>query len=182
MKKNRPAVKKLTVTAIFTALSLITFLIENAFPPLILPGAKMGLANIFSFAVLIIYGPWEAFAVIVTRTLLGAIFSVNPSMLVYSFSGGVVSMGVSAVLMYAVYPRVSVIAVSIAAAVIHNVTQNLVYIAITQTPQMLVYMPYLMMLGVLSGIIVGAATLLIFKKIPKKLFESAQPDKQIYET
>lgn len=173
MEKSKYAVKKLAVTAVFTALSLITFLIENAFPPLIIPGAKMGLANIFSFAVLIIYGPWEAFAVIIARTVLGAVFSVNPSMLIYSFSGGVIAMGVSAALMYAVYPRVSVMAVSIAAAVLHNVTQNVVYIAISQTPQMLAYMPYLMLLGILSGVIVGAVTILIFKKAPRRILESA---------
>ena len=61
MKNGKNAAKKIVVLAIFTALSLITFVIENQFPPLLLPGARMGLANIFSFAALIMYSPWEAF-------------------------------------------------------------------------------------------------------------------------
>ena len=45
MKNGKNAAKKIVVLAIFTALSLITFVIENQFPPLLLPGARMGLAN-----------------------------------------------------------------------------------------------------------------------------------------
>lgn len=173
MKRREITARKLATLAIFTALSLITFLIENLFPPLVIPGAKMGLANIFSLAVLIIYGPWEALTVIAVRTVCGAFLAGNPSMLLYSFSGGVVAIGVSALLMYTVYPRISMTAVSIAAAVIHNLTQSLVFVLVSQTPQMLAYMPYLTLLGVLSGIIVGAVTLLIFKKTPITLYERA---------
>ena len=77
MKNGKPTAKKIATLAIFTALSLITFIIENQFPPLFFPGAKMGLANIFSFAALIMFSPLEAFAIIAIRTGLGAIFAGN---------------------------------------------------------------------------------------------------------
>ena len=83
MKNGKNAAKKIVVLAIFTALSLITFVIENQFPPLLLPGARMGLANIFSFAALIMYSPWEAFLIVAVRTGLGAIFAGNPSALMF---------------------------------------------------------------------------------------------------
>ncbi|HBN12975.1 MAG TPA: heptaprenyl diphosphate synthase, partial [Clostridiales bacterium] len=53
--KNKPYVtaKKVATLSVFTALSLIMFIIENQFPPMFIPGARMGLANIFSFAALI---------------------------------------------------------------------------------------------------------------------------------
>ena len=57
MKRGRYAAKKIAVLAVFTALSLVMFIIENQFPPMFIPGAKMGLANIFSFAALILYSP-----------------------------------------------------------------------------------------------------------------------------
>ena len=35
------------------------------------------------------------------------------------------------------------------------------------------YMPYLALIGVLSGAIVGAAVLIIFKKVPLSVYEKA---------
>ena len=173
MSKGKFTAKKIAVLAVFTALSLIMFLIENLFPPLFIPGAKMGLSNIFSFAALILYGPVEAFLVIIVRTLLGATFAGNFSALIYSFTGGMVAMAISALLTYTIYPKVSLMAISITAAVAHNLTQNVMYVLISQTPLMLGYMPYLALTGLLSGAIVGGAVMLIFKKIPLSVFEKA---------
>ncbi len=121
-QRSRFVAKKTAVLALLTGLSLITFLIEGLFPTLIIPGAKPGLANVFSFAALIMYSPIEAFIVVALRTVLGAVYAGNVSALLYSFSGGIVSMAVSSVLMYIAYPKISVFAVSVAAAVAHNVT------------------------------------------------------------
>ncbi|MGN0817719.1 MAG: Gx transporter family protein [Candidatus Coproplasma sp.] len=173
MSKGKITAKKIAVLAVFTALSLIMFLIENLFPPLFIPGAKMGLSNIFSFAALVLYGPVEAFAVIIVRTLLGAVFAGNVSALIYSFTGGIAAMALSSLLMYTVYPKISLMAISVAAAVLHNVTQNVMFVIVSQTPLMFSYMPYLALTGLLSGAIVGGAVMLIFKKVPLSVFERA---------
>ncbi len=170
MKSGKFTAKKIAVLAIFITLSLITFIIENQFPPLFVPGARMGLANIFSFTALIMFSPVEAFIVVAVRTGLGAIYAGNVSALLYSFTGGVVSMAISSVLMYTVYPRVSVMAVSVLGAVAHNVTQNIVFVLLTDTST-LTLIPYFILAGILSGAIVGAVTLLLFKKIPMSVFE-----------
>lgn len=171
--------KKLATLGVLTALSLITFLIENLFPPLIIPGAKPGLANAFSFTALIMYSPLEAFIVVVARTLLGAMFSGNISAVMYSFTGGVVSMAASSVLMYCVHPKISVICVSVIAAVLHNVTQNIVFVAVYSTPVAFSYMPYLILLGVLSGAFIGAAVTVLIKRIPASAFVRLTESKKI---
>ena len=158
--------KKLAVMGVLTALSLITFLIENLFPPLFIPGAKLGLANAFSFIALIVYSPVEAFIIVGVRTLLGAVFAGNLSAVMYSFTGGVISMALSSVLLYCVHPKISVISVSVVAAAFHNLTQNAVFVLISSTPLAFSYAPYLMLLGVLSGAFVGAAVTLIIKRVP----------------
>ena len=173
MRSGKNAAKKIAVLAIFTALSLIMFIIENQFPPLFVPGAKLGLANIFSFAALIMYSPVEAFIIVAIRTGLGAVYAGNVSALLYSFTGGIVSMTVSSILMYTVYPRISIMSVSILAAVAHNVTQNIVFVIISGTTLTFGYMPYLVLIGILSGAIVGAVTMLVFKKVPQSIFERA---------
>ena len=180
MKSGKFAAKKIAVLAIFIALSLITFIIENQFPPMFDPGARMGLANIFSFAALIMYSPVEAFIVVAVRTGLGAVYAGNVSALLYSFTGGVVSMAISSLLMYTVYPRISVMAVSILAAVAHNITQNIVFVLLTDTST-ITLIPYFILVGILSGAIVGAVILLIFKKIPLSVFEKAIGQKKLQE-
>ena len=89
------AAKKIAVLAMLTGLSLIAFIIESLFPPLVIPGAKMGIANVFSFAALVMYSPVEAFIIVAVRTVLGAIYAGNFSAVLYSFTGGMVSMAVS---------------------------------------------------------------------------------------
>ena len=173
MKRNHGTTKRIAADALFTALGLIVFLIESLFPPLFIPGAKMGLANIFSLAALVLYGPADAFAVVAARTLLGSMFAGNIASLMYSLTGGCAAMAVSAILIYALYPKVSIIAVSIVAAIMHNIVQNLVFVGISQTALTFSYMPYLALLGILSGAIVGLAVMLIFKRVPLSVFERA---------
>lgn len=38
--------RKIVLTAVFAAASLVMFMVENLFPPLFVPGAKAGLSNI----------------------------------------------------------------------------------------------------------------------------------------
>ncbi len=171
MGKGAYISRKIAAISLLTALSLVTFILEGLLPPMFIPGAKPGLANIFSLVALIMYSPVEAFAVVAIRTLLGSLFAGNISALIYSLTGGVVAMGISSILLYLVHPKVSVMAISVAAAVSHNVTQDIVFVFISGTPLMLGYMPYLILLGILSGAVVGGVTLLIFHGVPQNVFD-----------
>lgn len=171
MNRGGRIAKKIAAIALLSGLGLITFILESLLPPMIIPGAKPGLANIFSMAALIIYSPAEALVVVTVRTVLGAVFTGNLSALLYSFTGGIVSVGVASLLMYLLHPRVSVMAVSVAAAAAHNATQNAVFVLITGTTLMFGYLPYLILLGVISGAVVGGLTTLIFRSVPVSVFK-----------
>jgi heptaprenyl diphosphate synthase len=171
MKGRTFATKKLATIALLTALSLIMFIVENQFTPLPIPGARMGLANIFSFVALIMYSPVEAFLIVICRTLLGAVFAGNVSTLIYSFTGGMVSMAISALFLYVIYPKISIMAISILAACAHNIVQNIMFVLISASTLAFTYAPYLLLLGIVSGAIVGGVTMLIFKKMPLSVFE-----------
>lgn len=179
MNKGRFTAKKIAVLALLSGLALVTFLIENLFPSMIIPGARPGLANIFSLAALIMYSPVEAFIVVAVRTLLGSLFAGNLSALLYSFTGGMVSMAVASLLMYTAHPKISVMAISIAAAVAHNITQNTVFVFLSGSVLMFGYMPYLALLGILSGGIVGAVTTIVFRAMPKSVFEKVIWSKEL---
>ena len=156
--------------AVLTAMGLIMFMVESLFPPLFLPGAKMGLSNIFSLLTVFVLGPTEALILVVIRTTLGSIFTGNISTIMYSMTAGLVSVVVSIILVEFVYPKVSIVAISVVAAVMHNLTQNIVFCLVSNTPEMFSYMPWLGLLGVVAGIIVGFAVWFILRAVPTKVF------------
>ena len=153
-----------------TAMGLIMFMVESLFPPLFLPGAKMGLSNIFSLLTLFVLGPTEAIILVVIRTTLGSIFTGNISTIMYSLTAGLVSVVVSVILVEFIYPKVSIVAISVVAAVMHNLTQNIVFCLVSNTPEMFSYMPWLALLGVVAGIIVGFAVWFILRAGPTRIF------------
>ncbi|MEG1528465.1 MAG: Gx transporter family protein [Clostridia bacterium] len=162
--------KKIATLGIITSLALISFMIEALFPPLFIVGAKVGISNIFVLLTLVMFNLPLALAVVIVKTVLGSVFAGNISMLMYSLSGGIVSTLISALLLSTLYPKISIVSVSILSAVSHNITQNLVYVLVSNTPLMMSYLPYLALIGVLSGIIVGLTTRLILHIIPLKTF------------
>ncbi len=168
-KSSKLTTRKIATLAILCAMGLIMFMIESLFPPLFLPGAKMGLSNIVSLLTLVMYGPWEALLVVVVRTVMGSVFTGSMSTLMYSLTAGVVSTLVSAILLQIVYPRVSIIAISVVSAVVHNLTQNIVFCAVTNTPEMYSYAPWLALVGVLAGLIVGFAVHFVVKGMPYRV-------------
>jgi heptaprenyl diphosphate synthase len=153
-----------------TALGLIAFLIESLFPPLFFPGAKMGLSNVFSLFTLVLYGLPEALLVMTARTVLGSLFAGNFSLLLYSYTAGLVSVLLSRLLLL-FFPKLSLLCVSVVSAVAHNMTQLLVYALLTQTSLIFGYAPYLALLGVLAGLIVGLAVTYTVKGLPLSVFE-----------
>lgn len=172
-KKKFFTAKRIATLSVLTAMGLIMFMVESLFPPLFLPGAKMGLSNIFSLLALFVLGPTEALVLVIVRTTLGSLFTGNISTLLYSLTAGLVSVAVSTALVEFAYPRVSIVAISVVAAIMHNVAQNVVFCLVSNTPEMFAYMPWLALVGLLAGIIVGFAVWFILRTLPPKLFLSA---------
>lgn len=163
-------VNRITTLAVLTAMSLIMFMVESLFPPLFIPGAKMGISNIFSLLALVMLSPIDALICVLIRTTLGSMFIGNMSTLMYSLTAGVASILLSSFLIEFVYPKISIISISVVSAVLHNLVQNLVFCLVTDTPEMLVMMVWLALLGVIAGFIVGVVVYLIVKFVPTKTF------------
>ena len=133
----------------------------------------MGIANVFSLIALLAFSTTDALIVVVCRCILGAIFQGNVSAVLYSLTGGITSILLCAVLVRLLYPKISVLAMSVCSAVCHNAVQNLVYCAITKTALTLSYTPYLMAIAIPSGRVVGGVVIIILKTLPVSLFENS---------
>lgn len=163
--------KHIAILGVFTSLSLLMFIVESLLPPLFLPGAKIGLSNIFTLLTLFLLGPIDAIILIVARTILGSVITGSLSSLMFSLSAGLASVIVSILIYNYAFNKVSIIALSSLSAVIHNIVQTAVFCLITNTAQYFAFLVYLVPLGVGAGLAVGIITQLIIKYIPKNFLE-----------
>lgn len=164
---------KISLAGIFSALATLTFILESLFPPIILPGARMGLSNIFILLSLILLGPIESVFVLLIKTLIGSLFSGNISSIIYSIPAGLISLSVEILAIYFI-KKVSVISISVLGAIINVTIQNIVFCLVTKTMEYFVFIPYLSLISAVSGLIVGFTVYLIIKKLPEKHFKNLQ--------
>lgn len=163
--------KRVAQLGIFTALSLLMFMVESLLPSLFLPGAKIGLSNIFTLLSLLLLGPIDAIILVVARTVLGSLITGSLSSLMFSLTAGLVSVIVSILMYLYTLPKVSIIAISILSAVVHNIVQTAIFCLITGTPEYFSFLLYLVAIGIVAGAVVGVITLILIKYIPKNFVE-----------
>ncbi len=158
---------KIALSGILCALGLIAFMLESLLPPLILPGAKLGLSNIFILLAVVLLGWQYAFAVLLIKTILGSLFSGNVSALLYSLPSGIIALTTQVLMLYFI-KKISIVAVSICGGVINTIVQNLVFCFVNNTISYMAYSPYLSLLGIVSGAVVGFIVYLIVIKLPNR--------------
>jgi heptaprenyl diphosphate synthase len=163
MKNNKTA--RITLCAILSAFATLTFIIENLFPPLFLPGARLGLSNIFVLISAILLGGKYGFATLITKTIIGSLFSGNMSALMYSLPAGILALTVQIIIIYYV-KNTSTVCASIVGAIINTTSQNVIFCIVTNTMEYLAFLPYLATIGVFSGLLVGFAVYLILPRLP----------------
>ncbi|WP_299350997.1 Gx transporter family protein [uncultured Catenibacterium sp.] len=168
MKNNRmikhTKVRQLCFLAVFCAISIIFNYIEMLFPIYLgIPGAKLGLANIVSLTILLCFGFKYAVGITLLRIFIIGITFTNPYMMLYSLAGGVLSITIMAVMVKT--HLFSNIIVSIVGGVSHNIGQLLIAFIFFSTSAFIYYLPYLILLGVVSGTVVGIIAQIIYIKI-----------------
>ncbi|MCQ2400215.1 MAG: Gx transporter family protein, partial [Clostridia bacterium] len=86
------SVKRLVFTAVLASLALISFTIESLFPPIFVPGARLGVSNLFVLLAIIFLGVKEGVAVFAVKALLGSLFAGNFSAIIYSLPAGIICL------------------------------------------------------------------------------------------
>lgn len=165
MKNNKT--KRLAFLGLCTAVTLILSYVEALLPPLwsAVPGIKMGLPNIMIIFLLYRFSLKEAAAVSVVRLLAVALLFGNVMTLAYSAAGAALSLGVMTLLKK--LDRFSMVGVSIAGGVFHNLGQVLVAMLVLETAEIGYYMIILTLTGTIAGVLVGIAGALVLKYLKK---------------
>lgn len=162
--------KKFVVLGLLISQALVLHIIEGFLPiPFVAPGAKLGLANIVTLSAIILFGFKEALIVLVLRSVLGSLLAGTISSLLFSLAGGILSTMVMAAL-YRYKNAFSIVAISIAGGVIHNMGQLFVAAVMVNNFGIYVYLPILLIAGVATGIFIGLVTKFLNKYINNRLF------------
>lgn len=155
---------------VFTALALMFSYIETMIPIQFgVPGIKLGLANIMIVIMLYKSSAKEALLLSIVRIMLSGFLFGNLSSILYSIAGGVLSLGIMTLLKK--QGGFSVIGVSVAGGVSHNIGQLIVAMLVVETYQVGYYFPVLLVAGVLTGLGIGVASQEVLKRIRNIRFE-----------
>ena len=147
--------RKLTLLSMLCAIALTIFMIEAQIPPLTpVPGIKMGLANIITVFAVFAIGPKEAAAVLFVRIFLGAVFAGNFSTIFYSGAGGACAIAVT-ILSRKLLTKKQLWIAGILGAIAHAAGQMAMAICISQTMGLIVYLPVMILSGIVSGSFTG---------------------------
>lgn len=155
---------------VFTALALMFSYIETMIPIQFgVPGIKLGFANIMIVIMLYKGSAKEALLLSIVRIMLSGFLFGNLSSIIYSIAGGVLSLGIMTLLKK--QGGFSVIGVSVAGGVSHNVGQLIVAMLVVETYQVGYYFPVLLVAGVLTGLGIGVVSQEVLKRIRNICFE-----------
>lgn len=167
MNKTLTQAKKITLCGVMVALALALSYIERFIPLQMvvpLPGVKLGLANTVTLVALYMMKTRYAFLILVTRCLMGAIFSGSATGLLFSMCGGLLAMSIMALTKR--MTCFSIYGVSILGAAAHNVGQILAAMVLMHSVYIGSYLPYLLIVAVFTGLATGTACSGILRVLP----------------
>ena len=148
MKNKRGRV---AVFGVFTALALIFSYV------------KLGLANLVIIIVLYKTDWKEALLLSVVRIVLAGFLFGNLFGILYSLAGGILSLAVMALLKRS--GAFSIIGVSMAGGVSHNVGQLIMAMLVVETYAVGYYLPVLLIAGLITGTLIGIAGREMLKRL-----------------
>ena len=158
--------RRLTADAILISASLILFTVEGLMPPLLLPpGAKFGLANVVTVAALYLLTEVDALIILSARIFLAGVFAGAPSVILFSASGGLMSL--AAMILLKRTEKFSVVGVSAAGGFFHNVGQICAASLVMSSEKFFLYLPALGTCGIVVGALIGLLTEEVIHRLQK---------------
>ena len=160
--------KNIVRLALFLALGVVLNIIESMLPILIpIPGVKLGIANTIGLIVLYYYGPKEYTLIGFLRVLLVALLrtGIGSISFILSLSGWLLST--IFVLFVYNFKKVSIYGLSMSSAVMHGIGQIIMVVFIYSLPEMINYLPILIVSGIISGNVLALLCSELLKKLDK---------------
>ncbi|MCI8566978.1 MAG: Gx transporter family protein [Lachnospiraceae bacterium] len=156
-KSSSQSVKRLSVYGLLIALAFVLSYVETLIPMaalgIVIPGIKIGLANVVVMVALYTMGARDALVLSLIRILLVGFTFGNTVSMIYSLGGGLLSYLVMVLLKKA--KVFQMITVSIAGGIFHNVGQILMAMLVLENAGVAAYLPVLFLSGTVTGLLIG---------------------------
>lgn len=160
-------IRKMTELALLSSVALIIFIIELRIPnPFPIPGVKLGLANIVTVYAVFRYRPSETAMIVTVRLLPGAIFSGNPSALLYSAAGAACCL-LGMLALRRILPEKQIWLCSVIGAMLQNIGQITAAVILMRSIGVIAYLPLLLVTGSLAGLFTGLCAQLLLSRIKR---------------
>lgn len=147
-------IRKLVFIAIMISISVVLSIVETAISGMIfiVPGVKLGLANVVTLIILMTHGEKEAFLVVFTRILIVALTysGLFSNSFWISISGGMLAI-IAMILIKKT--KLSLYSISVFGSLMHMVGQITAAIVVSNTETLIYLLPYMIALSVPTGII-----------------------------
>ena len=157
--------KRIPIYGLLTALALVLSYLEAQLPVFFaVPGMKLGLTNLVVLAALYRMDEKAALSLNIVRIVLVAFTFGNMFSMLYSLAGGILSWLVMLLLKRS--SRFSMVGVSVAGGVAHNIGQIVVACFVLETGKLIYYLPVLMISGLAAGIVIGLISGEIVRRLP----------------
>jgi len=147
-------IRKLVFIAIMISISVVLSIVETAISGIIfiVPGVKLGLANVVTLIILMTHGEKEAFLVVFTRILIVALTysGLFSNSFWISISGGMLAI-IAMILIKKT--KLSLYSISVFGSLMHMVGQITAAIVVSNTETLIYLLPYMIALSVPTGII-----------------------------
>lgn len=161
--------KRIACLGLFIALAFVLSYVEYLLPLNIgIPGAKVGFANLVVMVALYTLGKKDAALLSVVRVVLVGFTFGNLAMMLYSMAGALLSFII--MLMAKRTKLFSITGVSVLGGVFHNVGQIIVAMFVLETASLLYYLPFLIVIGTISGVVIGILSGMITTRV-ERLFD-----------
>ncbi len=147
--------KKITVLSLMISVGIVLQIAEGMLSAFIIPGGKLGFANIATVWTLFYLGGGGSILVALLRSTLGCFLYGGVSAIPYSVGGAVISALFMWLFKKLFYPKLSEVGISVVGAFFHNLTQIIVASVIFGSLSLFSYLPVLTILGCIGGVISG---------------------------
>lgn len=156
--------KKNLYLALLVAIAVVLHLIETLIPTsIIVPGAKLGLANTITLLVLVLFDYKAGLKVLLLRIIISSLFMGTFLTISFylSLSGGILSFCLMALTYEYLSDKFSVIGISLVGAITHNFGQIVAAYLIINNWGILYYLPYLLLFALPTGIFIGLTVIYV---------------------
>jgi heptaprenyl diphosphate synthase len=142
---------------VFLAVILALGLLERMVPlDFLVPGARLGLSNVVVLTAVYLFRFRVTLLLVILKCALTSVLAGGPASLIYSASGSLLSLAAMWALVRRLGERIGPVGVSAVGAACHGTGQVLAACLVLENMGMFIYLPPLLLVSLISGVLVGA--------------------------